>query len=57
MSDIGFDVSELDDFARSMISKARNENPKQVKKFMRKEGSKLRSQVSKKARIRVNKSK
>ncbi len=57
MNDIGFDVSELDNFAKHMVSTARNENPKQVKTFMRKEGSKLRSQVAKNARHRVKKTK
>lgn len=55
MSEAGFDFSELDQFSKNLILKAQKENPKEVEKFLRKEGSKLRTRVARKARQKTKK--
>lgn len=53
MSETGFDFFELDQFSQRLLQQARKENPKEVKKFMRKEGGKLRTRVARNARQRT----
>lgn len=55
MSEVGFDFSELDQFSKNLILKAQRENPKEITKFMRREGCRLRTYVARKARQRTGK--
>ena len=51
----GFDAKELSHFAQNLISLAHQEMPKECKKFMNKEGFKLRKQVREKSKTEVKK--
>jgi hypothetical protein len=55
MSIDGFNMSELEDFASDLIGLAQEKVPKEVNKFMRKEGTKLRKLTLKKAKSAVKK--
>lgn len=55
MSEAGFDFSELDQFSKNLILKAQKENPKEVEKFLRKEGGKMRTKVRRAARRKTKK--
>lgn len=55
MDEDGFDFKELDDFSLQMIEVANDTMPKESKKFLRKEGTKLRKITAKKARKKVKK--
>lgn len=48
-----FDVTELDDFTRDMLSLARQKIPSETLKFMRAEQGKLRTRTRQKARSKV----
>ena len=49
------DTSELDGFARDLLSMANDELPKESKKFLRKEATKLRKKTLNKAKSLTNK--
>lgn len=53
--DDGFDFKELDSFQKQMLEVANDTMPKESKKFIRKEGTKLRKNTAKKARQKVKK--
>ena len=52
---VGFDVSELDDFTRDLLSLAKDKLPNESKKFIRTEQGKFRTRVRQKARASVKK--
>ena len=52
---VGFDVSELDDFTRDLLSLAKDKLPNESKKFIRTEQGKFRTRVRQKARESVEK--
>lgn len=49
----GFDASEIDAFTRELLELAQNQIPKKSKKFIRKEGSKLKRKIKRDARKKV----
>lgn len=49
------DTSDLDDFAKTLLSYAGTEQPKKSKKFLQKEGNKLRKKTLSKAKSLTNK--
>ena len=49
------DTSELDGFARDLLNMANDELPKESKKFLRKEATKLRKKTLNKAKSLTNK--
>lgn len=51
----GFDFKELDNFQRGILEVANDTMPKESKKFIRKEGTKLRKNTVKKAREKLKK--
>ena len=55
MSETDFDVTELDDFTKDLLSLAREKMPKEALKFMRTEQGKLRTRTRQKARSKVHK--
>ncbi|MBB6218186.1 hypothetical protein HNQ80_004326 [Anaerosolibacter carboniphilus] len=50
-----FDIKELDQFANDILNLAEKKMPKEVKKFLTKEGAKLNRKVKKKAQSKVKK--
>ena len=50
---VGFDVSELDDFTRDLLSLAKDKLPNESKKFIRTEQGKFRTRVRRKTRESV----
>lgn len=50
MADASFDLSELDDFSKKLLKQIEKEMPKETKKFLGKEASKLKTQTSKNAK-------
>lgn len=57
LSDVNFDVRELDEMATNMLILANRKCPKEYNKFLRKEGSKLARKTKQKARRKVGKKK
>ena len=55
MRDVDLDTTELDDFARDLMSLAIDKLPNESKKFIRKEQGKLRTRTRRKARETVKK--
>lgn len=55
MAKDGFDMSEFDDFADSMLKLAEKQMPKSCKKFLRDEGNDLRNKVKNLAKSTVRK--
>jgi len=53
--DVGFDVSELDEYSLKLLKLAEKTMPKECNKFMKVEASKLNSKAKKKARQAVKK--
>lgn len=49
-----FDITELDDFTKDLLSLARRKMPNEAKKFIRTEQGKLRTRTRQKARSKVN---
>lgn len=49
------DTSDIDDFAKSLLEFANSDMPKQSKKFLQKEGNKLRKKTLAKAKSLTNK--
>lgn len=53
--DVGFDVSELDEYSLKLLKLAEKTMPKECNKFMKAEASKLNSKAKNKARKEVKK--
>lgn len=51
----GFDGSELDDLERQLVDMVERTEPREMKRFLNKEGAKLRTKTKKEARMRVKK--
>lgn len=51
----GFDITELDDFEKRLLRLANEKMPKESKKFLRNEGTKLRKLTLKKAKSKIKK--
>ncbi|WP_256761410.1 HK97 gp10 family phage protein [Cohnella sp. WQ 127256] len=55
MSDDGFDMREIDAFNRRLLNLANNQFPKETKKFLQKEGNKLKTKTRAKVKQKVKK--